>query len=120
MKQVETDPRTADTFARFRNPWCFLETADAYASLFQGAGFTVVFSRIDLVKTPHPPEEVLKIFESGAAAGYLNQDFYDAPIDGGYVENARRIIKSAFHGQANDAGLVELTFNRIYLVGTKE
>lgn len=120
IEQAARDPRTRETFARFKSPWFFLETAEEYASLFERAGFNVVFSRIEAVKTLHPPDEILKIFESGAAAGYFNQECYDVPIDGGYVERAREIISSAFRNQANEAGLVELTFNRIYLVGTKE
>lgn len=120
VEQVARDPRTRESFASFRSPWFFLETAEEYASLFERAGFTVVFSRIDPVKTSHPPEEALKIFESGAAAGYLNRDHYGAPIDGPYVERFRQIIDAAFHSQANEAGLLELTFNRIYLVATKE
>jgi ubiquinone/menaquinone biosynthesis C-methylase UbiE len=120
VEQVAHDPRTRETFASFRSPWFFLETAEEYASLFERAGFTVAFSRIDPVKSSHPPEEVLKIFDSGAAAGYLNRDFYAVPIDDAYVEAARQIIESAFHDQANEAGLVELVFHRIYLVATKE
>ncbi len=119
MEEVARDPRTRATFASFRSPWFFLETAEEYAGLFEGAGFNVVFSRIEAVKTLHPPDEILKIFESGAAAGYFNQERYDVPIDGGYVEKAREIISSAFSNQANEAGVVELIFNRIYLVATK-
>jgi ubiquinone/menaquinone biosynthesis C-methylase UbiE len=119
MEEVARDPRTRETFASFRSPWFFLETAEEYASLFESVGFTVGFSKIDVVKTTHPTEEVLKIFDSGAAAGYLNQEFYGVAIGSAYVEAVRQIISGVFRSQANEAGLVELTFNRIYLVATK-
>jgi hypothetical protein len=119
MEEVSRDPRTRATFASFNSPWFFLETAEEYASLFESAGFKVGFSKIEVVKTTHTPEEVLKIFDSGAAAGYLNQEFYGVPIGSAYVEAVRQIISGVFRSQANETGLVDLTFNRIYLVATK-
>jgi len=120
VKKVEKDQRTANIFAFFKNPWFFLETPEEYKSLFERAGFKVPFSKIDAVKTLHPLEEVFKIFESGAAAGYLNQDFYEVPIDEIYIEHFRQIIKDNFNDQVNNDGMVELIFNRIYLVAIKE
>lgn len=120
IEKVKADPRTSEIFSSFRTPWFFLETKEAYQSLFEEVGFRVLFSKIDRVKTSHTPEEVFKIFEAGAAVGYLNQDFYEAAIDGAYVKRFREIIKDAFVKQANNDGLVELLFNRIYLVAVKE
>ena len=62
----------------------------------------------------------MTIFESGAAAGYLNQDYYAAPIGGAYTAAFREIVKESFHKQANRVNKVELIFNRIYLVAMKE
>jgi ubiquinone/menaquinone biosynthesis C-methylase UbiE len=120
VEMVRNNPRTRETFAYFKNPWFFLETEEEYKSLFERAEFNVPFSRIEEVKTLHTPEEVFKIFESGAAAGYLNQDFYEVPIDKEYVENFRKIIKDVFNTQADEKGFVELIFNRIYLVAIKK
>jgi ubiquinone/menaquinone biosynthesis C-methylase UbiE len=120
IKKVEKDPRTAKIFVYFKNPWFFLETSEEYKSLFEQAGFKVLFSKIYTVKTLHTPTEVFKIFESGAAAGYLNQDFYEVPIDKNYIENFRQIVKDNFNEQINNDGMVELIFNRIYLVAIKE
>ncbi len=120
IKKVEKDQKTTQPFGFFKKPWVFLETPEEYKSLFEQAGFKVPFSKIDAVKTLHPPEEVFKIFESGAAAGYLNQDFYEAPIDEIYIEHFRQIVKDDFNGQVNNNGMVELIFNRIYLVAIKE
>jgi len=120
VEMVRNHPRTGKTFAYFKNPWFFLETEEEYKSLFERAGFNVLFLRIEEVKTLHTQEEVFKIFESGAAAGYLNQDFYEAPIDKEYVENFSLIIKDIFNNQADEKGFIELIFNRIYLVAIKK
>jgi len=117
---VTRDPRTTKTFSGFRPPWTFLDTEEEYSSLFEQAGFTVPFSVIEEVRTFHSSDEVMTIFESGAAAGYLNQDHYAAPVDGAYAEAFREIVRKAFRKQANDDGKVELIFNRIYLVAVKE
>lgn len=120
IEAVARDPGTRGVFAGFKPPWFFLETAGDYAALFAHAGFRVTFAVIEEVKTFHSVEEVMTVFESGAAAGYLNQACYDAPIDAEYCTDFRRIVKDAFAGQADGHGRVELMFNRIYLVGVKE
>ena len=116
---VAGDPRTAKTFAGFSPPWLFLDTAEEYAALFKRAGFTVPFSKIETVSTMHSLDEVMTIFESGAAAGYLNQENYSTPVDGAYTRTFRDVVKRSFSNQANQAGKVELVFNRIYLVAVK-
>jgi trans-aconitate methyltransferase len=116
VEAVARSPLTHETFAGFNAPWIFLETANEYASLFVDAGFSVPFARIEELKTLHTAEEVMTIFESGAAAGYLNQAFYESRIDAEYTGNFRRIVKEVFAGQAGENAMVELVFNRIYLV----
>jgi trans-aconitate methyltransferase len=116
---VAKDPRTTRTFAGFKPPWLFLDTAEEYAALFRQAGFAVPFAKIETVSTMHSPDEVMTIFESGAAAGYLNQDYYSTGIDDAYAKAFREIVKGSFGCQANRAGKVELVFNRIYLVAVK-
>ncbi len=120
MDAVARDPRTAKTFLEFSPPWTFLDMKEEYASLFERAGFSVPFARIEEVKTLHSSDEVMVIFESGAAAGYLNQDYYAAPVDGIYTAAFREIVRESFRDQANDGGTVELIFNRVYLVAVKE
>ncbi len=119
MDAVAMDPRTAKTFVKFRPPWIFLDPAEEYASLFREAGFVVPFAKIETVTTHHTPDEVMTIFESGAAAGYLNQEYYGAPIDAAYTKSFREIVNGSFHRQTNEKGLVELIFNRIYLLAVK-
>jgi len=116
---VAMDPRTAKTFAGFRPPWLFLDTAEEYAVMFKQAGFAVPFAKIETVSTLHSPDEVMTIFESGAAAGYLNQEYYSTPVDEAYVKAFREVVKGSFERQADQAGKVELVFNRIYLVAVK-
>lgn len=113
---VASDPRTSSTFAGFQPPWLFLDTAEEYAALFRQAGFSVPFAKIESISTPHPPEEVMAIFESGAAAGYLNQEHYSIQLDEAYCAAFREIVKQSFFNQANDTGNVALIFNRIYLI----
>ncbi|MEA1908886.1 MAG: methyltransferase domain-containing protein [Euryarchaeota archaeon] len=120
INMVKEDPDTEEIFAHFKEPWFFLETGDEYRGLFENCGFSVVLSRIHGVRTEHTPAEVFNIFSSGAAAGYLNQDFYDVRIGADYVELFRRIVKDAFLRQADRHGKVLLTFNRIFLVAIKE
>jgi len=98
----------------------FLETSNEYRELFEKCGFKVVLSKIEKVMTKHTHEEVFNIFSSGAAAGYLNQDFYDIKISGDYINAFKKIVKESFIQQADERGKVELMFNRLFLVAIKE
>ncbi|MBU0675752.1 MAG: methyltransferase domain-containing protein [Proteobacteria bacterium] len=120
MEAVAHDPRTALVFRGFTLPWLFLESAGAYADLFRQAGFTVPFAILEEQVTTHSSAEVMTIFESGAAAGYLNQKYYQAPLAEDYVISFRKIVQQSFRDQAADGGMVSLVFNRIYLVAEKE
>lgn len=119
MAAVAQDPRTRETFAGFRSPWLFLETADEYATLFVEQGFAVPFAVIEEVRTRLPVAEVITIFESGAAAGYLNQLCYQTRINAAYAANFRQVVNGAFARQAGDDGTMTLHFNRIYLLAVK-
>ncbi len=120
IEKVKEDPRTKDIFAHFKEPWLLLEKEDEYTNLLEKIGFKVVFSKIESIKTKHTPEEVFKIFSSGAALGYLNQDFYDVKIDEDYIDTFKKIVKDSFVQQANEEGEVELIFNRVFLMAIKE
>jgi len=120
IEKVKEDPGTKDIFTHFKEPWFFLETAGEYSELFEKYGFTVVLSKIENVRTKHTPEEVFNIFSSGAAAGYLNQDYYDVGIEAGYIDSFKKIVRGALVQQVNDHGEMELVFNRIFLVAIKK
>jgi trans-aconitate methyltransferase len=117
---VAKDHRTARIFAGFKPPWLFLDTAGEYAAMFKQAGLTVPFAKIETVSTLHSLDEVMTIFESGAAAGYLNQEYYSTKISEDYARAFREAVKGSFRNQANAQGKVELVFNRIYLLAVKE
>lgn len=119
IEKVKKDQRTKDIFSHFKNPWFFCETSDEYKTLFEMAGFNVAFSKIDTIKTIHTPEDVYKIFSSGAVAGYLNRDFYDVEINEEYIDTFKQIIRDSFTQQANNEGMVELIFNRLFLIAVK-
>jgi len=111
---------TKDIFANFIQPWLFLNTSEEYSELFQNVGFMVKKSWIDEVVTYHSVEEAYKIFESGAAAGYLNQTYYSKPISEEYLSSFRSIVKNAFEEEVDNTGKVKLVFYRIYLLAIKE
>jgi ubiquinone/menaquinone biosynthesis C-methylase UbiE len=119
LRAVAEDPRTGPTFAGFRPPWLFLESAEDYRALFEEAGFSVPFARIEEVGMRRTPDVVFSIFGSGAAAGYLNGEYYTNPIDDCYCETFNRIIRDEFHRQAGGDGMVELVFFRIFLLALK-
>ena len=119
IDEVACHPDTATTFAQFRSPWLFLETGDAYADIFRRAGFVVPFARIEATSARYSPDQMLKVFESGAAAGYLNVNCYGGSVPDGYVHSFRRILADAFRAQADANGQVELVFHRIYLVALR-
>ena len=120
IEKIKENPIIRNIFSHFKEPWFFLETSDEYKNFFEKLGFKVVFSKIELVRTKHTPEEVFNIFSTGAIMGYLGQEFYDIEIDEDYIEYFKKIIKDAFIQQANNQGEVELIFNRIFLVAIKE
>jgi trans-aconitate methyltransferase len=120
IDRAAKDRRTAAVFSSFRTPWFFCDSAEEYGALFRKAGFDVPFATIEEQRTFHTPDQVMTIFETGAAAGYLNQHYYEAVIDDAYSTAFREMVKESFHSQANEQGLVELVFYRIYLLAVKE
>ncbi len=119
IEAVRKDFRTGDTFAHFKEPWFFRDTPEEYSAAFESAGFEVTSSRIDKVVTPYTTTEAIGIFDSGAAVGYLNQDYYDIPITNEYVENFKCIVKDSFSSQSDSEGKLSLVFFRIYLTARK-
>lgn len=120
IEMVKRDERTRRIFSRFKEPWFFLETAGEYRSFFEACGFKVIFAEIRSIVTVHTPEEVFRIFSSGAIAGYLNEAYYDVDLTPTYLENFLHIVKEAFRRQAGEEGMVRLRFNRIFLTAVKE
>lgn len=118
LDDVAADADAGPVFAGFRSPWFFLESADQYAGLFEATSFRVELARIDVTRSRCAPDDVMRVFESGAAAGYLDPRNYAVPLQDGYPELFGRLLRSSFEAQRDDDGLVDLVFNRIYVVAT--
>lgn len=116
---LAADPRTAETWGHFRTPWTFYETGEEYGRLFDAAGFSVVAAEMEQLREHTTPERALEMFESGAAAGYLNPGCYDVPLTPRYADSARELILRDFRAQASANGLVELLFSRVYVLARK-
>jgi trans-aconitate methyltransferase len=119
IEEVKNHISTKDTFAYFTPPWLFLNTPEEYAELFKKAGFKVEKSNIDKITSYHSIEEAYKVFESGAAAGYLNQAYYNTKISQEYIDAFRNIVRRSFETQADAKNQVILTFYRVYLLAIK-
>jgi len=104
-------------FKHFRSPWFFLDSEEEYIKLFERHGFEVEHCRIEKVVTRHTPEELLKIFNSGAVAAYLNPKFYEKAdgVDEAYRRKFLEIVRREFENMAIN-GLVELVFYRVYIL----
>jgi len=113
------DPRTAATFRAFRPPWFYRPEAADYAALATAAGLAVDLCRIEREATRMRAAEVVRVFESGAAAGYLDPACYGAPWPPAYEATARAVLAAALRSQAGADGTVELVFHRLYLLAHK-
>jgi ubiquinone/menaquinone biosynthesis C-methylase UbiE len=118
-KKVAVDPKLSSQFGAFNSPWNFMDTAAEYAAVFEGVGFKIQYASIDKTSSYHTPEEVSKIFDSGASAGYLNQQYYSCPISEDYKAAFRRAMLEGFKEQANAEGKVNLVFHRVFLLAKK-
>lgn len=114
------DFRTKETFKHFRAPWTYLDDAESYSAIFKDAGFIVESSQIIEVSQRCTPEKAFEIFESGAAAGYLNPECYDIGFPENYIENARTVIARDLELQTESDGQVNLIYYRIYLLAKKQ
>jgi trans-aconitate methyltransferase len=117
---LANDPRTRAVFAHFQAPWFFLESAAEYARLFEASGFVVNHSQIETITESFFPDKVMMMFDSGAAAAYLNPVYYKTHVPASFDETARAVIKASFQAQAQPTGKVPVTFHRIYLVAEKK
>ena len=116
---VAADPRTAEIFSRFTPRWLFLESAEEYRRLFERTGLRVPFATIEEQVTPYTSDQVITIFESGAAAGYLDRELYLGGYDDDYPPLFREIVAASLRNETNQDGLVPLVFNRVYLIAVK-
>ena len=60
------------------------------------------------------------MFDSGAAAGYLNPECYDVPLPDGYLETARELILDGPpRRQAGPKRRLEVVFSRVYVLARR-
>ena len=116
MDALAEDPRTREPWARFRMPWFFRETAEEYAAVFTEAGFTVSTATTEEQAQVCSPDRALQVFESGAAAAYLNPTCYDGELPEDYLAVAHDVIAGDFRRQAGPDRLVDLSISRVYLL----
>jgi trans-aconitate 2-methyltransferase len=119
IDEVRKHIETKEVFKGFNSPWFFRNTVEEYKEIFEAADFRVEKASIAEVITTHTIEEAYKIFESGAAAGYLNEKYYSKSITMSFVESFRNTVRLSFECQANKEGNINLTFYRIYLLAQK-
>ena len=108
-----------EMFKFFRSPWFFYDSAEEYRALFEQAGFTVEHCEIETVHQQMTIEKVFDVFNSGAAAGYLNQEYFSKELPEGFSRKVLERIRESFKRQADPNGQVDLVFNRIYSVARK-
>ncbi|HTX68831.1 MAG TPA: methyltransferase domain-containing protein [Thermoleophilia bacterium] len=113
------DPRTAETWSRFRTPWTFYETAEEYERLFSDAGFALVGGEIEELREHCTPSRALDMFDSGAAAAYLNPACYDVEMPDGYIDAARELVLADLRAQAGRKRRLEVVFNRVYVLARR-
>lgn len=120
LEKVKNNPATGEIYNSFKSPWIFYESAEEYRHLFKRNGFKTLFCQFAKETGEYKAQKVYDIFRSGAENGYLNRNFYPADLSDEYIDNFRRLIKEGFAEQADESGVLQLEFNRIYLVAEKQ
>lgn len=113
-------PELDATFAAFRSPWFFRDTAAEYRLLFEEAGFQVVSCRIEPVPQTCSIDKAVGVFKSGAAAGYLNQVCFAKPLPADFADRVLAGVRESFVAQAGAGDMVDLLFYRLFVLAEKE
>jgi trans-aconitate methyltransferase len=118
MAEVAAAPATREAFARWRSPWFFLERAEDYAALLEGAGLQVAHARIEELTQREDLDGAMRVFGSGAEAGYLEPSCYPGGgFPPSYPAAVRDLVRTSFARRAGADGLVTLRFRRVFLLG---
>ncbi len=112
----EKDEEIKDIFSSFKSPWFYLETANDYKKLFESVGLEVSKCYIDEVHQSYSVEKTFDVFNSGAVAGYLNQDYFSKKLPQNFSEKILNNVKESFKEQASKDGIVDLVFYRVYII----
>ena len=119
IDKVKADDYCSTFFAYWKSPWFFLNQAEEYEDIFKQAGFNVRYARIEKSQTEPTPVECFSQFSTGAIAGYLNNEYYDIPLNTEYISRFKEIVQDSFQSEVGSDGKVDLVFNRIYLIAEK-
>lgn len=119
IEKISTHPDIREIFKNFKSPWFFLESKEEYEQLFRNCGFDIIYSELRDESNLFSVEKAYRIYQSGAENGYLNQSFYTVTLTDDYINSFRELVKEAFKEQADDSGMVDLKFKRIYLTAKK-
>lgn len=120
IEKIRMHPNTQEVFKYFRNPWFFFESKEEYEQLFRSCGFDVICCELRAESNPFSIEQAFKVYQSGAENGYLNQSFYTVSLTDEYINDFRELVKESFKEQADNSGMIDLKFNRIYVVAKKQ
>lgn len=110
----------AELFSTFSSPWFFLDSADEYKELFEKSGLNIVYCQIETVQQRLTVNKVFDVFNSGAAAGYLNQQYFSKSLPNDFADKVLERVKESFDQQIDSEGKIALIFNRIYVVAEKD
>jgi len=116
LESIKASRKTGPTFEGYRSAWFFLESAEAYTDLFEASGYAVVQSTLKVEEHKLALGKAMEVFESGAAAGYLNPAHYQEPYSGDYEQDFREVFAAALAEQADAQGKITLEFSRVYLL----
>lgn len=122
IKAIDHCRRSAEIdalFAGFRSPWFFLDSAPEYQALFEEAGFTVHNCRLAEVHQSYSPAQAFDVFNSGAAAGYLNPAYFSAPLPADFADQVLQGVRESLAEQAAANGEIDLVFYRIFVLAQK-
>ncbi len=110
----------ADLFSSFQSPWFFLESAEEYKKLFEKTEFKISYCHIEEVHQIYPPGKAFDVFNSGAAAGYLNQRYFLKTLPEDFPMKVLKGVRESFDEQTTPANEVDLVFYRIYVIAQNE
>jgi len=118
MAEVGAAPATREPWSRWRSPWFFLERAADYAALLEDAGLEVAHARLDELVQRDDLDGAMRVFGSGAEAGYLEPACYPGGgFPPAYPAAVREVVRASFARRADADGLVTLHFRRVFLLG---
>lgn len=120
IEKIRKHPFTREIFKYFKSPWLFFESKEEYEQLFRSCGFDIMYSELRDESNLFSVEQAYKIYQSGAENGYLNQSFYTVTLTDDYINSFRELVKETLKEQSDDSDMIDLKFERIYIIAKKQ